>query len=364
MKKLCAVLLALLVTAGLLTGCGTPSAPEQTNDKLRIVTTIFPEYDWVREILGDQADRVELTMLLDNGVDLHSFQPTADDMVAISNCDLFLYTGGESDAWVEDALANAANPDRVSLNLMEVLGDRVKEEKHVEGMQEDDHHHDHDEDHDHHEDHDHDSHHHEDHQEDTHHDRHEAEEAHEHHEEDHDHADEHIWLSLKHAGTLCRAIADSLGTVDPAHRDTYQANADAYCQKLADLDRQYQAAADGAVHRTLLFADRFPFRYLTDDYGLDYYAAFSGCSAETEASFETVAFLARKTDELGLPCVLTIEGTTHGIAETVVQNTRAKTQKILVLDSMQSVTAGDVAGGTTYLSTMARNLETLKAALG
>lgn len=356
MKKLCAVLLTLLVTAGLLTGCGTPSAPEQTSHKLRIVTTIFPEYDWVREILGDQAGRVELRLLLDNGVDLHSFQPTADDMVAISNCDLFLYTGGESDAWVEDALANAANPDRVSLNLMEALGDGVKAEEHVEGMQEEDHHHDQEEDHQEPGDHE-DSHHREDHEAGEHHDGHEDH-------DDHDHADEHIWLSLKHAGTLCRAIADSLGTVDPAHRDTYQANADAYCQKLADLDRQYQAAADGAVHRTLLFADRFPFRYLTDDYGLDYYAAFSGCSAETEASFETVAFLARKTDELGLPCVLTIEGTTHGIAETVVQNTRAKTQKILVLDSMQSVTAGDVAGGTTYLSTMARNLETLKAALG
>ena len=347
MKKAISILLSLVLAAGILTGCSPASTTERGSEKLRIVTTIFPEYDWVREILGDQAGRVELTMLLDDGVDLHSFQPTAADMAIISNCDLFLYIGGESDGWVEDALANAANPNRVALNLMEVLGDGVKAEEVVEGMQEsEDHHH---------------------------------EDAHEHHEEHgqahhddedhtsectHSHDDEHIWLSLKHAAVLCNAIADTLGTIDPSHQETYAENAAAYIRKLDDLDGQYQAAVDAASTRTLLFADRFPFRYLADDYGLTYYAAFSGCSAETQASFETVAFLAGKVDELSLPCVLTIEGATHNIAQTVVENTSAKNQEILVLDSMQSVTAAGVEGGATYLGMMEQNLEVLKTALG
>ena len=332
MKKVICIALSLMLTAGMLTSCQTPSASKNRGEKLRIVTTIFPEYDWVREIVGDQADRIELTMLLDDGVDLHSFQPTANDVVTISNCDLFLYTGGESDSWVEDALSNPANSRRVALCLMDVLGDAVKAEEMVDGMQETDHHHDH-----------------------------EDEDEHDH--EDHPHDDEHIWLSLKHAAVLCGAIADTLGTIDPDHQNAYAENASAYIQKLTDLDAQYQTAVEVSPNRTLLFADRFPFRYLVDDYGLTYYAAFSGCSAETEASFETVAFLAGKVDELALPCVLTIEGTTHSIAETVIGNTNAKNQDILMLDSMQAVTAADVAAGATYLSIMEQNLEALKTAL-
>lgn len=214
-------------------------------------------------------------MLLDNGVDLHSFQPTANDMVTISGCDLFIYTGGESDAWVEDALSHATNPDLVAVNLMDLLGDQVKAEETVEGMQETAHLHSH---------------------EDEPHDEHTDEhDEHEHSEEcTHAHDDEHIWLSLKHAVILCNAIADTLGQIDPDHRDAYAENASAYIQKLTELDGQYQAVVDSASNHTLLFADRFPFRYLMDDYGLSYYAAFSGCSAETEASFETVAFLAEK----------------------------------------------------------------------
>ncbi len=355
MKKIISLFLSIVLAAGTLTGCHTAASPQKDGQKLRIVTTIFPEYDWVREILGDQIDHVELMMLQDDGVDLHSFQPTADDMVAISGCDLFLYTGGESDFWVEDALAAADHSDPVVINLMEVLGDGVKTEEVMEGMQESEHHHHGEEDH--------------------------NENAHEHHDEhghgheDHEdsncppeftppHKDEHIWLSLKYAAVLCGTIADALGAIDPDHKDTYGENAAVYLQKLTELDQKYQDAVDASSNRTLLFADRFPFRYLVDDYGLSYYAAFSGCSAETEASFETVAFLAGKVDELSLPCVLTIEGAAHDIARTVVSNTKMKNQKILVLNSIQSVTADDAAAGTTYLSIMEQNLETLKIALG
>lgn len=332
MKKITALLLALFVLVGALAGCGKQNDTNKT-DKLSIVTTIFPEYDWVREILGDKADNAEITMLLDNGVDLHSYQPTADDIVKISDCDLFIYVGGESDGWVEDALRNAANRNMKVINLLEVLGDSVKTEEIVEGMQEE---HEH---------------------EDAH--AHDDAEEHEHEEE----ADEHVWLSLKNAKMLVRVISKALQELDPDNKDIYAANADAYVKKLSALDADYQAAVDAASNKTILFGDRFPFRYLVDDYGLRYYAAFAGCSAETEAGFETISFLAKRVDEWKLPCVLTIEGAQHKIAETVVRNTTTKNQKVLTMDSMQSTTTQDVKNGTTYLSVMEKNLSVLKEAL-
>ena len=335
MKKITALLLALFMLVAALAGCGKQNDTNQT-DKLSIVTTIFPEYDWVREILGDKADNAEITMLLDNGVDLHSYQPTADDIVKISDCDLFIYVGGESDEWVEDALRNAANRNMKVINLLEVLGDSVKTEEIVEGMQEEEHEHEDVEEHEH-----------------------EDVEEHEHEEE----ADEHVWLSLKNAKMLVRVISKALQELDPNNKDIYAANADAYVKKLSALDAEYQTAVDAASNKTILFGDRFPFRYLVDDYGLRYYAAFVGCSAETEAGFETISFLAKRVDELKLPCVLTIEGAQHKIAETVVRNTTAKNQRVLTMDSMQSTTSKDVKNGTTYLSVMEKNLSVLKEAL-
>ncbi len=329
MKKILALLLALWIPAAVFSGC-VPQDDSAASNKLNIVTTIFPAYDWVREILGDETDRAEITTLLDSGVDLHSYQPTVDDIVKISDCDLFLYVGGESDGWVDDALKNAPNKDRKVIRLLDVLGDSAKAEETVEGMQEEEHNHE--------------------------------EEEHGHEEEAE--YDEHIWLSLKNAQKLVAAISEALQETGPARKDTYAANAAAYVEKLSALDGEYRAAVDSGKYKTLLFGDRFPFRYLADDYGLDYYAAFPGCSAETEASFETVSFLAGKMDALGLPCVLTIEGTQHKIAETIVQNTAQKNQQVLTMDSMQAVTANDAASGVSYLSIMEKNLSVLKKALG
>ena len=322
MKKIIALLLALVMMIGLFAAC-TKQNNSEKKDKLSIVTTIFPEYDWVKQILGDKADTAEITMLLDNGVDLHSYQPTADDIVKISDCDMFIYVGGESDEWVDDALKNATNKDMKVINLLDVLGNSVKTEETVEGMQEEEE---------------------------------ESEEGPEY--------DEHVWLSLKNAKVLVEAISKSLQELAPDNKDSYSANSDAYVKKLSALDDEYKAAVDGAKYKTVLFGDRFPFRYLVDDYGLSYYAAFAGCSAESEASFETISFLAKKVDELKLPCVLTIEGTQHKIAETIIQNTSSKNQKILTMDSMQSTTSKDVENGTTYLSVMEKNLSVLKEALG
>lgn len=296
----------------------------QGEKKLGIVCTTFPQYDWVRQILGDRVNDVDLTLLLDNGIDLHNYQPTAGDIIKIAQSDLFIYAGGESDGWVDDVLATAQNPSLKTVNLLASV--EAKEEETVEGMQE---------------------------------------EAHDHDEHDHDEIeyDEHVWLSLRNAETLTQTIANTLCELDFANAPAYQENAASYIAQLKELDNQYKDAVNNGQHMTILFADRFPFRYLADDYGLTYFAAFAGCSAETEASFETIAFLARKVDELQLPVVLTIEGANHAIAETVVSSTQAKNQAILTMNSMQSVTAKDAENGESYLGIMAENLNVLKEAL-
>ncbi len=340
MKKFLAMVTAVVLTGSFLLACGnenkttngesTAVSTESTKgaqgeEKLQIVTTIFPEYDWVEAVLGDLSDQAEVTLLLDNGVDLHSYQPTVEDIKKVATCDLFLYVGGESDGWVADALKESTNKDMEVINLLDVLGESVKEEEVKEGM--------------------------------------EAEEEEEEGEEEEVEYDEHVWLSLKNASVLVNAIAESLEKMDPDHASSYQNNAKDYEAQLAALDADYQEAVDAATTKTLLFGDRFPFRYLVDDYGLDYYAAFVGCSAETEASFETIRFLADKVDELSLKSVMTIENSDQRIAQTIIQNTKSQDQKILTLDSMQSTTSEDIANGTTYLSVMEENLEVLKEAL-
>ncbi len=317
----------MFIAAGLmlaLTACGNVNdySNEKADDKLKIVTTIFPEYDWVREILGEKADEVDLKLLIDNGVDLHSYQPTPEDLVTISDCDVFIYVGGESDGWVIDAINNAANKDMVVIRLIDELGGSVKEEEVVEGMQG------------------------------------EEEKA----KGDEPEYDEHVWLSLKNAQLLCEVIADKLAGIDQGNGELYKSNAAAYSLKLKELDDEYRELIGQADNKTLLFGDRFPFRYMADDYDIRYYAAFAGCSAETEASFETITFLAGKVDELGLKCVMTIEGGDQKLAEAIIDNTKKKDQKIFTLDSMQSVTQKDVENGTTYIGIMKSNLEVLKEA--
>jgi zinc transport system substrate-binding protein len=290
-------------------------------------------------ILGDNPANAEVTMLLDNGADLHSYQPTASDILKISTCDVFVYVGGESDEWVDDVLKEATNKDMVVINLMDELGNAVKEEEIIEGMEGHDHE---DEDHDD-EDHDHDHEH--------------------HHEEGEVEYDEHVWLSLKNASVLVGAISEAIAKADSANAATYRANASAYIDKLNALDKEYSDMVSAAARNVLVFGDRFPFRYLIDDYSLVYYAAFVGCSAESEASFETITFLAGKVDENSLTSVITIEGKEHKIAETIISNTATKDQKILTLDSMQTTTMADVKNGTTYISVMESNYEVLKEAL-
>ncbi|MBR4362875.1 MAG: ZinT/AdcA family metal-binding protein [Ruminococcus sp.] len=510
----------------------TQAANKASSEPFSVVCTIFPEYDWVKEILGDHAENVELTYLLDNGVDLHSYQPTADDMMKISTCDLFVYVGGESDEWVEDALAEATNKDMKVINLMDVLGDSAKVEELKEGMQEDEHDHDHEhskevstfeddevqdrplsdwegdwqsayplvldgsldeawehksedgsmtaeeykdyytkgyksdynavsihDDHikftdkdgnetesdyeytgyyiqnwstgtkaamyrfeavdkgsgapvyiefnDHiiepekaehfhirmsdesydaivdpegnwptffdaaltpdevceevighgHSDEDEEEEHEHEHEEG------EAEEEHEHeHEEGEAEYDEHVWLSVKNAKVLCTEIEKNIEAIDPANAADYKANLDSYAAKLDELDGKFKTLVDGSSVKTLVFGDRFPFRYFVDDYGLDYYVAFIGCSAETEASFETIAFLSDKVKELDCKTIFTLENSGKDIANTII-STSGKSVDIAELNSLQSVSKDDITGGASYISLMQKNYDVLAGVL-
>ena len=309
MKRSLAILLAVCMLAALLSGCGAAPAEKE---KLQIVTTFFPIYDWTKNLLGDRADEVDLIMLLDDGVDMHSFQPSVGDMLKMTECDLLIYVGGESDEWIDEALKANPNPKRTALRLMDVLGERALEEELVEGMEG------------------------------------EAEDT----------PDEHIWLSLKNAALCCAAIRDALTAVDGEHARSYEAAYAVYASKLETLDAAYQAALDAAPQHTLLVADRFPFRYLVEDYGLDYYAAFSGCSAETEASFATVVFLSDKLNELGLKHICVIETSDGRLAETVIRTAERGDVCVLTLHSMQGA-----VGGESYLSLMEKNLDVLREAL-
>ncbi len=350
-KKIFALVAAASLMVAALTGCGEKKVsvvsevtteesapatdavkenieePSSEDEKITVVTTIFPEYDWVREIIKGHEDRFDVTLLLDSGADLHSYQPTVEDITKVSNADMFVYVGGESDEWVEDALADAVNKDQISVNLMEVLKDTVKEEEVVEGMQGEE----------------------------------EEEEAEGEEEEEGPEYDEHVWLSVRCAKTLVNDLAEKISAVDEENKADYEKNAADYVAVLDEVDAEYAKTLENT--QTILFGDRFPFRYMVDDYGIKYYAAFVGCSAETEASFETITFLANKVDELGLKAVFTIESSDGSIAKTIIENSKGKDAKIFVLDSMQSVTAKDVSDGETYIDVVKSNLEVLKEAL-
>ena len=351
MKKIAFIAILIFMSAFMLTACDSESGKKDSSQKkISIVATIYPQYDWIKNILGERINDVDLKLLIKNGTDLHSYKPSAKDIATIAKADLIVYVGGESDEWIEKALAATPKDGRIALNLMKVLGDRVKEEEVVEGMQaEEEHHHEHGEEA---EEHDHEHHEHAEEHEDEHH----------HHEEVEN--DEHIWLSLKNAWILVNALAQSLSKVDSANSSIYTANAVLYNAKLWALDSEFTTAISDASQKTVLFGDRFPFRYLVDDYGIKYYAAFVGCSAESEASFETVAFLAGKMDSLQLPAIFTIDGSDGKIARAILDASKnSKGAEILTLNSMQSVTDEQIKAGMDYLSIMRSNLEILKKAL-
>lgn len=320
-----AVLLAVLC---LCTGCGNTTRTDPSEDGvLRVVCTTFPGWEFCRAVTGIQADDagkdgVEVLIISKQGQDLHGYEPSAADIGRIATADVFVYVGGTSDAWVENALKAAGNQSLVTVSMMEVCP--VMEEEIPEGA---------DDDHD------------------------------DHSDSDSDHGteveyDEHIWTSIRNDRLIVQAIADALVQVDPAHEETYRANAAAYDEQLAELDAAYTDTVAGAARHTLLIADRYPFAYLMRDLGLTCYAAFPGCSSETQASFATQVFLVEKVKELGLPCIFMVDNGQGSVAASVSQQTGAE---VLRLWSGQTLPEDP---DMTYLDMLRENLENLKKALG
>ena len=304
-----------VLAAFMLAGCAPKQ--QQNTTKLKIVATTFPQYDWIREIIGKDNTNVDLQLLMKNGGDLHSYQPTAGDIANISDANLFVYVGGESDEWVDDALEEKTNKDMKVVNMMQTLGDDIDEEE--EGLEDHDHDHDHDE----------------------------------------IEYDEHVWLSLKRAQKIVKAITDELVELDTINAKKYQANAEAYIAKLSALDKSYESTVNAVKDKTWIFADRMPFHYLAKDYGITTYAAFNGCSTETNASFNTIVTLAKYADEFGINHIMTIESSDHKLAKAVIENTAEKNQEILTLNSLQSVSQSDIDKGLTYYGAMEENLKVL-----
>ena len=314
MKRCFIGLTALCLLLGLLAGCG--ASPASRDDRVILLASIYPLYDWAKNVVGDETDRVDIRLLIDSGMEAHSFQPGVGDVAAIADCDILLYVGGESDRWIADALGQKATDPSV-IRLADRLADRLHQEEIVDGMQG----------------------------------------------EADDGFDEHLWLSLRNAVSAVEAIADVLAARDADHADVYRRNAAAYEGDLTALDAAYAEAVSAAPRKTLLFADRFPFRYLTEDYGLSYYAAFPGCSTEATADFKTVVALADALTAEQLKTVLILENGSTALADTVIQTAGASNVAVLRLNSLQSIPADQIRAGADYISLMRSNLDVLKRAL-
>ena len=302
MKKTLLVILALLLT-------GSMSA--MAGGRLKVVATNFPCYDFARQVCGDGA---EVTMLLKPGTEAHAYDPTPADIIAIGDADLFVYIGGESDAWADGILASIDEGDRpATLRMMDCVSDLVEEDDADTG----------------------------------------------HHGAVPEY-DEHIWTSPVNAAAMVRALGEALANLEGADADACREAANAYADQIEGLDGALRHLVEGAKRRTLVFADRFPFAYLTREYGLDYVAAFSSCTADTEPSAQTVMALIDRVASEGIPAVYTIELSTQAVAKTVAEETGAG---ILTLHSMQTVTQDEFQAGESYVSLMGRNLEALRRGL-
>lgn len=317
MKKIFKSILLIIILASL-TACKAKTM--DTTGKIKVAASIFPEYDWLINIAGPLNDKIIPKLIVKNGVDIHSFQPSATDIVNISSADILIYVGGESDKWISDVLKDPQNKDMIVINLMEILKDNLKEEEIVEGMQA---------------------------------------------EEEEDKAfDEHVWFSIENAKQTCTKIAEALSKLDPENSQMYKTRLATYISQLNLLDSKYKSTIANAKYNTIIVCDRYPFAYLSDTYNFNYYAAFPGCSAETEASFETVTFLANKIDELNLHKVFILESSKDKLAKTIIHSTKNhKLADIYMLDSMQSTTLANIMNGKTYIGAMEDNLKLLEKAL-
>ena len=363
-----ALIAVLIIPIAVLTGCGTEQPSEQDDGRIRIVTTIFPPYDFARAIAGDET-KADITMLLSPGEEVHSYEPTPMDIKKIQNSNLFIYVGGENDVWVERILENMGDKRPQTLRLVD-LTDTVAEEI-VEGMMEERGEHEHEPEHaedagrDHEEagvegvGHDHEAEH--DHEDSDDH----AHSSHTHSgdssEEEHEEADEHVWTSPVKAAEITEAIAAKMTEIDPDNAESYTANASAYVEEILKVDAAYREIVDNAERRTIVFGDRFPLRYFAEEYGLEYFAAFPGCSSEAEPSASTLAFLIDKVREERIPVVFSIEFSNGNIARAICESSGAVRR---TFNTCHNVTREQMESGATYVSLMTENLDAVREALG
>ncbi len=365
-RKILALCLSVCIIAGVLSGCGkSTQSSKEDSDKLSVVTTIFPYYDFVRQIAGD---KVNLKMIVPAGMDTHSFEPTASDMISMSKADVLIYNGGGMESWIPQVVDAASNPQMIAEAMMDSV-DAVVEE-HVEGMQEErGHSHD-------------DADGHENEQKghknnsgknyvnedekygnsDTNKHNSDTEKAHNDNTKDEEtEYDEHIWTSPVNACKIVDKIAETLSRADEKNANFYKKNADIYISKLKSIDTQFSDIVNEAPMHYLVFGDRFPLRYFVDEYGLDYSAAFAGCSSDTEPSADTIAFLIDKVKSEGVPVVLKIELTSSKVADSIAEATGTK---VMTFYTCHNVTRKQFDQGVTYIDLMERDIDTLKKALG
>ncbi|MCI7759760.1 MAG: metal ABC transporter substrate-binding protein [[Eubacterium] saphenum] len=312
-KKICAAL--LVFSTAMFCGCQNQNKTENSSGKLKIVTTIFPAYDFAKNIFGETA---EVTMLLKPGMESHSYDPSAKDVVKIDECDLFIYNGGESDAWVENILKSTENVKALKMgDAVEVLG-----EEHTDGMT--------------------------------------AEENDEHDHDDEEY-DEHVWTSPKNAALIAASIRDKAKEISPENAAAFDKNAESYIAKINSLDERFAELLAGEK-RYFVFGDRFPLLYFFKEYGLNYYAAFPGCASETEPSAQTISFLSKKlSDSDTINTVFYIELSNHKLADNLAAESNLPTAEF---HSCHNITSSDFEAGESYISLMERNYQTLKTALG
>lgn len=315
MRKSLCVLLAMVMAMSAFSGCTVQQNPDADDGKLHVVTTIFAPYDFARQVGGDD---VSVTMLLRPGCEVHSYEPTPKDIIAIRNADVFVYVGGESDAWVKTVLEGVDNPNLRVVTLMDCV--ELLDEETVEGMQTEKHD----------------------------------------HEADGTEPDEHVWTSPRNAARICQKLSDTFAAADSAHAAAYAQRCGDYVEKLEQLDAEFQDVVAHAARKTMVFADRFPLRYFAEAYGLDYYAAYTGCADAAEPSAATVAFLIDKVRAENIPVVFTIELSNGKLADTICEATGTKK---LEFATCHNVTAQAFADGATYLQLMERNVQALREAL-
>ena len=308
------ILTSVIILTFIIIGIFSLSRLRSLKSPASIISTTFPGYDFARAVTGDST---KLKMLVSPGTEIHNFEPTPQDIIDINNSDLFIYVGGESDEWVERLLENNEIPTDKTLRLIDII--KPLEEEHVEGMEE--------------------------------------EHNHDHHEDEHD---EHIWTSPVNAAKIVEAIKDKLTKIYPSEAVLYQKNAEAYVNRLFSIDYQIRGIINNSNKKELIFGDRFPFRYFSNEYGLDYFAAFPGCSEQTEASSNTIAFLIDKVKADDIKVVLKIELTDGKLANTIAEATGAK---VLELNSAHNISLSDFDSGLTYTDIMEQNLKVLEEAL-